>query len=212
MTYLPPRKTTSGYKGHVLTLISIVWLLIYSSVVVWNCSSNLWVGNETARLFEFLWRGVWLVNCCHTWNVFSNTGMSLQISEVVSLRPLISSAVASTSGSSPTSSTTHSCPMCRFTTTCSLLLTQHIRRHHDNWPFVCPHCDYRTHRSHDLKKHLRTHTGEKPYHCNLCPYQTSDPSNLSAHLKNRHSSVRLEEQVLLPLWWGLPHSIDKGSN
>ncbi|XP_050740617.1 protein tramtrack, beta isoform-like isoform X6 [Eriocheir sinensis] len=121
------------------------------------------------------------------------------ISEVVSLRPLISSAVASTSGSSPTSSTTHSCPMCRFTTTCSLLLTQHIRRHHDNWPFVCPHCDYRTHRSHDLKKHLRTHTGEKPYHCNLCPYQTSDPSNLSAHLKNRHASVRVEDQVLLPL-------------
>lgn len=144
---------------------------------------------------------------CHTWDVFSNTGMSLQISEVVSLRPLISSAVAGNLGSSPTSSATHSCPMCRFTTTCRLLLTQHIRRHHDNWPFVCPHCDYRTHRSHDLKKHLRTHTGEKPYHCNLCPYQTSDPSNLSAHLKNRHSSVRVEDQVLLPLWWGF----DRGS-
>ncbi|XP_045621800.1 protein bric-a-brac 2 isoform X4 [Procambarus clarkii] len=91
----------------------------------------------------------------------------------------------------------HPCPLCRFTTTCPLLLAQHIRRHNDNWPFVCSHCDYRTHRSHDLKKHLRTHTGEKPYHCALCPYQTSDPSNLSAHFKNRHSAPRVEDHMKL---------------
>uniref|UniRef100_A0A0P4WLX3 C2H2-type domain-containing protein n=1 Tax=Scylla olivacea TaxID=85551 RepID=A0A0P4WLX3_SCYOL len=135
------------------------------------------------------------LHCCHISDMFSNTGMSLQISEVVSLRPLISGAVTSTPGSSPSSAATHTCPMCRFSTTCRLLLTQHIRRHHDNWPFACPHCDYRTHRSHDLKKHLRTHTGEKPYHCSLCPYQTSDPSNLSAHFKNRHSSLRVEDHL-----------------
>ncbi|XP_042888138.1 protein tramtrack, beta isoform-like isoform X4 [Penaeus japonicus] len=89
------------------------------------------------------------------------------------------------------------CPVCRFTTSCNLVLGQHMRRHAGGYPFLCPHCDYRTHRSHDLKKHLRTHTGEKPYHCNYCPYQTSDPSNLSAHLKARHAMVRLEDHLPL---------------
>lgn len=168
-------------------------------------------GNGTKKLWETpLKRSVSGALLSHR-DVFSNTGMSLQISEVVSLRPLTSSAVGSTSGSS-SSSATQSCPMCRFTTTYGQLLTRHIRRYHDSWPFMCPHCDYQTHRSHDLKKHLRTHTGEKPYHCNLCSYQTSDPSNLSAHLKNRHSSARVEAHSLLPLWWSFHYSSDKGSN
>ncbi|KAK3860752.1 hypothetical protein Pcinc_033221 [Petrolisthes cinctipes] len=113
------------------------------------------------------------------------------MSEVGLLRPLVGGAA----GTSPLA-----CPMCRFTTSCNLILNQHVRRHHDGWPSACPHCDYRTHRSHDLKKHLRTHTGEKPYHCSLCSYQTSDPSNLSAHLKNRHAAIRVEDQLQLSQW------------
>ncbi|XP_069957475.1 protein tramtrack, beta isoform isoform X4 [Cherax quadricarinatus] len=110
------------------------------------------------------------------------------------LRPVLAGgAVGGEAGAAASGVTSHMCALCRFTTTCPLLLAQHIRRHSEGWPLVCPHCDYRTHRSHDLKKHLRTHTGEKPYHCTHCPYQTSDPSNLSAHLKNRHSIGRVEE-------------------
>ena len=52
--------------------------------------------------------------------------------------------------------------------------------------FECTICGKASSSSSHLTQHMRTHTGERPYVCTTCGQAFSDSSNLARHCKKLH--------------------------
>ncbi|XP_070540477.1 zinc finger protein 483-like [Ptychodera flava] len=62
-------------------------------------------------------------------------------------------------------------------------LVTHTRTHQDNKQFHCKTCGKSFTQNSSLKTHLRIHTGERPYKCAHCQMSFSDPSTLRKHVR-----------------------------
>jgi len=74
-------------------------------------------------------------------------------------------------------------------------LTDHIRRHNNDKPFVCSHCGARFVRSCALKVHIRIHTGERPYTCPYlnCGKSFTEKGNMNTHMKI-HANIKMKSK------------------
>eukprot|EP00826_Nyctotherus_ovalis_P005241 TRINITY_DN11176_c0_g1_i1.p1 TRINITY_DN11176_c0_g1~~TRINITY_DN11176_c0_g1_i1.p1 ORF type:complete len:252 (-),score=35.75 TRINITY_DN11176_c0_g1_i1:179-934(-) len=72
-------------------------------------------------------------------------------------------------------------------------LTDHVRRHRNERPFVCSYCGAAFVRGCALKVHVRRHTGEKPYTCPECGKSFTEKGNMNMHMKI-HGSVKSEQK------------------
>ena len=76
------------------------------------------------------------------------------------------------------------CPYCEYKCHQKGTLTNHIRTHTNEKPYICETCSKSFARRGDLKRHELIHTGVKRFECPQCDYKCQEKSKLTRHLRS----------------------------
>jgi DNA-directed RNA polymerase subunit RPC12/RpoP len=77
------------------------------------------------------------------------------------------------------------CTMCGKACSRSDHLTEHMRTHSGDRPYVCTTCGQAFSLSSTLTAHMRTHSGDRPYACTTCGQAFSESGNMTDHRRTQ---------------------------